>query len=112
MLPLTDALAVVALDRRAGRRPSVRPPPGRWLAVFAVALACAPASAAAPARLGDPVLNQIGSTTHKIAATATNPFAASHALALDSIAVTATVRSITGTPAFMVHLPGGSPEDR
>ncbi len=65
--------------------------------------ACAP-SLAAP--LGtDPVLLWNEQTNRSIQATAMDPFKATRALALESIVVLDTLRSIAGKPGFLVRLP-------
>lgn len=53
----------------------------------------------------DPVLYWNDQTNRAIQITRTDPFLASRDLALESIAVLDTVRSISGAPAFLVRLP-------
>jgi membrane-associated phospholipid phosphatase len=55
---------------------------------------------------GDAVIFWNGQTNRAIQATSTDPFRASRALALESIAVFDTVRSIAGAPSFLIQLPG------
>jgi membrane-associated phospholipid phosphatase len=70
-------------------------------------LSAARAQAAEPERAtGDPVLIWNDQTNRAIQETSTDPFQASRALALESIAVLDTVRSIASAPAFLVRLPG------
>ena len=52
-----------------------------------------------------PVLFWIDQTNLAIQADGTNPFMASRVLALESIAVLDTIRSLNGTPAYLVRLP-------
>jgi Leucine-rich repeat (LRR) protein/membrane-associated phospholipid phosphatase len=64
--------------------------------------------APAPGRDPDaeqPVLYWIEQANRAIKGTSTDPFQASRALALESIAVLDTVRSMSGSPAFLVRLP-------
>jgi membrane-associated phospholipid phosphatase len=66
----------------------------------------AAANAARPQRQAiDPVLFWNDQTNRSIQATGTDPFRASRVLALESIAVLDTLKSIDGTPAFFVRLP-------
>jgi hypothetical protein len=55
---------------------------------------------------GDPVLVWNDQTNQAIRDTAADPFQASRDLALESIAVLDTVRSIASAPCFLVRLPG------
>ncbi len=75
------------------------PPPPKTGAV-AEPRVTRPASEAA-----DPVLYWIDQTNRSIQAVSASPFHASRALALESIAVLDTIRSINGAPAFLVRLP-------
>jgi len=68
-------------------------------------LAAAPAATATDPKTTDPVLFWNDQTNRAIQATATDAFAASRALALESIAVLDTANSIDGAPAFLVRLP-------
>jgi membrane-associated phospholipid phosphatase len=58
--------------------------------------------------IADPVVFWNDQTNRAIQATKTDPFVASRALALESIAVLDTIRSIQGEPAFLVRLPAPS----
>lgn len=80
------------------------------VAVMALTLAsaCAEVIHLDPAS-GDPVLIWNDQTNQAIQATSTDPFRASRALALESIAVFDTVRSIAGAPGFLARLP--APQD-
>ena len=84
---------------------------GRWFAALTLLLLATSAVAAPPN--SDPVLNWNEQTNRSIQITSMDPFKATRALALESIAVMDTLRSIAGQPGFMVHLsaPAGvSPE--
>jgi membrane-associated phospholipid phosphatase len=54
----------------------------------------------------DPVVFWNNQANRAIQVTSTDPFRASRALALESIAVFDTIRSVSGGPAFLVHLAG------
>jgi Leucine-rich repeat (LRR) protein/membrane-associated phospholipid phosphatase len=73
-------------------------------------LAIAPALGAQPTPVtGDPVLYWNDQTNWAIQATRMDPFMAARALALESLAVLDTLRSLHGEPGFLVRLP--SPGD-
>jgi hypothetical protein len=72
--------------------------------VLALGLTVVLADAAQAA--GDPVLLWNEQANRAIQETATDPFQASRDLALESIAVLDTVRSIASAPCFLVRLPG------
>lgn len=74
--------------------------------LLAVGLAVAPAAAEPDHAAGDPVLLWNDQTNRAIRETGTDPFQASRDLALESIAVLDTVRSIASAPGFLVRLPG------
>ena len=75
----------------------------RWFLALLIALvARVPAWGASPST--DQVLAWNAHTTHAIQATPMDPFMATRALALESIAVLDTLRSIAGAPSFLVHL--------
>ena len=67
-------------------------------------LTAAPAAIQPDPAAADPVLFWNDQTNRAIQATATDAFAASRALALESVAVLDTVKSIDGAPAFLVRL--------
>ena len=71
----------------------------------ALLLTLAAAGAEAAPRPFDPVLLWNEQTTLSIQATAMDPFMATRALALESIAVLDTLRSAAGLPGFLVRLP-------
>jgi membrane-associated phospholipid phosphatase len=78
--------------------------------VIGMALALAPATAPAAAAEPDrPAVDQVvfwnDQTNQAIQATSTDPFKAARVLALESIAVLDTVKSLSGAPAFLVRLP-------
>jgi len=76
---------------------------------IAMTLIGAPVRAAPPdRRFADSVLTWNDQTNRLIQATSTDPFQASRVLALESIAVFDTVRSISGAPGFLVCLPAAS----
>jgi membrane-associated phospholipid phosphatase len=58
-----------------------------------------------PSGIDDPVLVWNDLANRAIQATGTDAFEASRALAMESIAVLDTIKSLDGTPAFMVRLP-------
>jgi membrane-associated phospholipid phosphatase len=60
---------------------------------------------AAPAFAADPILLWNQHTNRAIQTTAMDPFKATRALALESIAVFDTMRSLAGQPGFLVRLP-------
>ena len=60
---------------------------------------------AAPAYAADPILLWNQHTNRAIQTTAMDPFKATRALALESIAVFDTMRSLAGQPGFLVRLP-------
>ncbi len=70
---------------------------------FATIFAVAPAFATTPA--SDPVLFWNEQTNLAIQSTSMDPFNATRALALESIAVLDTLRSAQGAPSFLVRLP-------
>jgi membrane-associated phospholipid phosphatase len=77
-------------------------------AALALVIACGgPAARAEPP--ADPVLSWNDQTNRAIQATETDAFQASRALALESIAVLDTVRSLAGAPGLMVRL--AAPKD-
>lgn len=76
------------------------------LGVVASGMTAVPAAAEPGQAPGDPVLAWIDQTNRAIQETATDPFQASRDLALESIAVLDTVRSIASAPCFLVRLPG------
>jgi membrane-associated phospholipid phosphatase len=78
-----------------------------WIVALATILAVMPVLAASPA--ADPVLFWNEQTNLSIQSTAMDPFNATRALALESIAVLDTLRSAKGAPGFLVHLP--APDD-
>jgi hypothetical protein len=89
--------------------PTWRAAPGLFAAVGAMMLGVtvSPALAIEPDQPSDdPILVWNDQTNRAIQATSTDPFRASRALALESIAVLDTVRSIAGAPGFLVRLPG------
>jgi hypothetical protein len=77
------------------------------IGVAALGLAGSPSHAAEPGQVAaDPVLTWVDQTNRAIQDTSTDPFQASRALALESIAVLDTVRSIASAPGLLVRLPG------
>ena len=76
------------------------------LGAMAFGLTAAPALADPAQAANDPVLIWNEQTRLAIQETATDPFQASRDLALESIAVLDTVRSIASAPCFLVRLPG------
>ena len=80
--------------------------PGFVRSVAALALTLTAATARPAKASADPVLVWNDQTNRAIQVTSTDPFRASRALALESIAVFDTVRSIAGAPAFLARLPG------
>lgn len=83
----------------------------RWLTVLG-SLLLAASAVAAPSQT-DAVVTWNDQTNQSIQATSMDPFKATRALALESIAVLDTLRSIAGEPGFLVRLPappGTSPE--
>ena len=73
-----------------------------WIVALAATLAVAPALASPPT--ADPVSIWNEQTNLAIQSTAMDPFNATRALALESIAVLDTIRSAKGAPGFMVRL--------
>ena len=80
---------------------AINPRAGCWIAVFALALLTVRANAAPL----DPVLFWNDQTNKAIQTTSMDPFMATRALALESIAVFDTVRSAADAPGFLVRLP-------
>jgi hypothetical protein len=76
------------------------------LGAMTLGLAQAPAVAEPALAAGDPVMVWNEQTIRAIQETATDPLPASRDLALESIAVLDTVRSIASAPCFLVRLPG------
>ncbi len=89
--------------KRAQSRPARRTPIGAGLAAFALCLVAVRAIAAAP--VADPILFWNDQTNRAIQTSSMDPFAATRALALESLAVFDTMRSIAGMPGFLVRLP-------
>jgi membrane-associated phospholipid phosphatase len=82
----------------------------RFLVLACAAMGTAQGTSAAQPRttLADPVLLWNDQANRAIQMTGADPFFASRALAMESIAVFDTVRSISGAPGFLVHLPASS----
>jgi len=76
------------------------------IGAMALALSVTPAHAEPDRTSSDPVLVWIEQSNRAIQETAADPFRASRALALESIAVLDTVRSIASAPGFLVRLSG------
>ena len=92
---------------RASHRGVLAPALLALVGVAAIVLTGTPAPAAEPVQvLNDPVLVWNDQVNRTIKETATDPLQASRALALESIAVLDTIRSLFSAPGFLVRLPG------